>query len=365
MKAIKNRYIISGGGTGGHIFPAIAIANGLKERVPEAEILFIGADGHMEMEKVPRAGYKIIGLNVSGIRRGSVLNNIPVMIKFVLSVIKARRIVRKFKPETVIGVGGYASGAVLKAASMLKVRTVIQEQNSLPGKTNKMLASHASAICVAYEGLGKYFPEDKIIMTGNPVRKDILTIKRKTDEAYAYFNLPKDKPVIFFVGGSQGALAINEAIANNINGYACLEANIVWQTGKSFFETAKAAIAANRIENIKCLDFVNRMDYAYGIADLVISRAGAIAISELEIVGLPSVFVPLPTAAENHQMVNAMALVNKDAAMMVENSKVDSEMLSLLRELINDEDKLKEMSENIKKMALPDAVNKIVDTILQ
>ena len=359
----EHKYIISGGGTGGHIFPAIAIANGIKAKHADAEILFVGAKGKMEMEKVPQAGYDIIGLNITGMNRKSLLSNIPLIFKFVSSIIKAKRLLKKFKPSAVIGVGGYASSAVLKAAQSLDIPTVIQEQNSLPGKTNKMMAKKAKAICVAYDGLEKYFPKETIVKTGNPIRKEIINIEAKTSEALKYFNIENEKPVVLIVGGSQGAKAINEALANNINQLAKIEANFIWQTGKIFFETAKATIESNNVSNVYCADFIKDMNYAYSVADVVVSRAGAIAISELCAVGLPSILVPLPTAAENHQMVNAMALVDKNAAILVENSKVNDELVPAITNLLGNQEEYNKLKTNIKSLAITNSVDRIVEVI--
>ncbi|MDL2227741.1 undecaprenyldiphospho-muramoylpentapeptide beta-N-acetylglucosaminyltransferase [Odoribacter sp. OttesenSCG-928-L07] len=359
----EHRYIISGGGTGGHIFPAIAIANGIKAKYPNAEILFVGAKGKMEMDKVPQAGYEIIGLNITGMSRKSVFHNIPLMFKFVSSTLKSRKILKKFKPNVVIGVGGYASGAVLQAAKALNIDIVIQEQNSLPGKTNKMMANRAKAICVAYDGLEKYFPKEKIVMTGNPIRKEIINIETKNPAAFEYFKIKDDKPVVLIVGGSQGAKAINEALAQNINSLSKSNANYIWQTGVQFYERAKSVIEENKAENVFCYDFIREMNYAYSVADVVVSRAGAIAISELCAVGLPSILVPLPTAAENHQMINAMSLVKKDAAKLVENSKVNEELVPTILELLNNKNELEKLKTNIKSLAITDSVDRIIDVI--
>ncbi|MDR2083983.1 MAG: undecaprenyldiphospho-muramoylpentapeptide beta-N-acetylglucosaminyltransferase [Bacteroidales bacterium] len=359
----KHKYIISGGGTGGHIFPAIAIANGIKAKHPDADILFVGANGKMEMEKVPQAGYDIIGLNITGMNRKSVLSNIPLMFKFIKCVSQSKKLLKQFKPSVVIGVGGYASGAVLQAAKSLNINIVIQEQNSLPGKTNKMMAKKAKAICVAYDGLEKYFPKNKIVKTGNPIREEIVNIKLKDSVAFEYFNIKDDKPVVLIVGGSQGAKAINETLANNINLLSKSKANFIWQTGTLFYETAKSAIEKNKVENVFCYDFIKKMDYAYSVADIVVSRAGALAISELCAVGLPSILVPLPTAAENHQMINAMSLVSKNAAILVENTKVSDELLPAIENLLNNKEELNKLKTNIKSLAITDSVNRIVEVI--
>ncbi len=359
----NKKYIISGGGTGGHIFPAIAIANGLKAKDPNCEILFIGAKGKMEMEKVPAAGYKIIGLNVSGLVRNSKIKNIPVLIKFGFGVLKAMSIIRKFKPDVAIGVGGYASGAMMKAASLRKVKILIQEQNSLPGKTNKMIANKAKKICVAYDGMEKYFDKDKIVKTGNPVRKDILETVKGSLEAYQKFEVEKDKKIILIVGGSQGALSINNAIYNNIELFESLGAQFIWQTGNLFFDKASKIIKDKNIKNIKCYKFIYDMSSAYSVANIAISRAGALALSEFCIVGMPVILVPLPTAAENHQYVNAMSLSKKGAAVVIEDKKVNEELFNTLQDVLNDNQKLNTMADNIKKLAVFDSVDRIVDEI--
>ncbi|MGI6718569.1 MAG: undecaprenyldiphospho-muramoylpentapeptide beta-N-acetylglucosaminyltransferase [Bacteroidales bacterium] len=359
----NKKYIISGGGTGGHIFPAIAIASGLKAKDPNCEILFIGARGRMEMEKIPEAGYKIIGLNVSGLVRNSKIKNIPVLIKFGFGVLKAMSIIRKFKPDVAIGVGGYASGAMMKAASLKGVNILIQEQNSLPGKTNQMIANKAKKICVAYDGMEKYFEKEKIIKTGNPVRQDILETVKGSEEAYNKFEVGKDKKIILVVGGSQGALSINNAIYNNIELFDSLGAQFIWQTGNSFYEKAETIIKEKNIKNIKCYKFIYDMSSAYSISDLAISRAGALALSEFCIVGMPVILVPLPTAAENHQMINALSLSKEGAAVVIEDKDVNDKLFDVLQDLLNNSIKLNNMTENIKKLAIFDSVDRIVEEI--
>ncbi len=358
------RSIISGGGTGGHIFPAIAIADGIKANYPEAEILFIGAKGKMEMEKVPKAGYDIIGLDVQGLSRASKIKNFVVLFKFAFAVLKSMKIIRRFKPDFVVGVGGYASGAVLKAATFLNVPIIIQEQNSLPGKTNIMLSKNADAICVAYPGLDKYFPKDKIVFSGNPIRKEFVDLKMKSEEAYNYFGIKdRTKKVVLVVGGSQGALAINKAIAKDIDKYIAAGAFVIWQVGKSYKDEAEQLIERKKITDVWCSDFIYRMDLAYSVADIVVSRSGAIALSELCAVGLPCVLVPLPTAAENHQMVNAMTLVERGAAVLVENDKAEDELANSVIKYLADSQALAAMSSNIKQLAVTNAVERIVNII--
>ena len=358
------KVIVSGGGTGGHIFPAIAIANGIRERYPNSEILFIGANGRMEMEKVPKAGYKIIGLNVQGLSRKSMLKNIPILVKFFLSMKKAKKIIKNFKPDFVVGVGGYASGAVLKAAVAQHIPAIIQEQNSFPGKTNIMLSKNVDAICVAYSGLEKYFPKEKIFMTGNPIRKEFMNITPKADEAFEYFGIKdRSKPVVLIVGGSQGALAINNAIAKDLQKYVDAGCFVIWQVGKTYLPTAKEQLKDNYGDSVWCSDFIYRMDLAYSVADMVISRSGAIAISELCAVGLPAILIPLPTAAENHQMKNAKALADKGAALIVENDNAEQELSTVAISLLNDKEKLQSLGTNIKKLAITDAVDRILNII--
>ena len=361
---VKFKVIISGGGTGGHIFPALAIANGIKDRYPNADILFVGAKGKMEMEKVPKAGFNIIGLNVEGFKTGSKIKNIPVIFKFLFSVLKAGKIVKEYKPKFVVGVGGYASGALILAASRKSVPILIQEQNSLPGKTNIMLGKHAKRICVAYEGLDKYFSKEQIIMTGNPIRKEFINIQKKTDEAYEYFGIiEKSKPVLLIVGGSQGALAINEAVAKDIDKLVQAGMFVIWQTGKSFLPQSDKVLNVSNMSSIWHSDFIYRMDLAYSVADLVVSRSGAIALSELCVVGLPSILVPLPTAAENHQMKNALAIADKGAALIVENQKASTELSNVVLKVINDKHMLTSLGNNIKKLAITDSVDRIVNII--
>ena len=314
------RVLISGGGTGGHIFPAIAIANEIKKLNPETDFLFVGANGRMEMEKVPASGYKIVGLNISGFQRKFTLSNFLFPFRLIDSIIKARRIINEFKPDVAIGTGGYASGPALNAASNKGIPCLIQEQNSYPGITNKLLSKKVSAICVAYEGMEKYFPKEKIILTGNPIRQDIYNVKEKREEGLDFFKLDKNKKTILIIGGSLGAKTINEAIAEGLEKFKDENIQIIWQTGKNYFGLAKEK-TKNLIEHrIFAFDFISRMDLAYAVANLVISRAGASTISELCAVQLPCILVPSPNVAEDHQTKNALALSNKNAAILIKDS---------------------------------------------
>lgn len=359
------RVIISGGGTGGHIFPAIAIADGLKKFYPNVEILFVGANGKMEMEKVPAAGYDIVGLNVEGLSRSSMLKNVVVMAKFALSVVKAMGIIRRFKPALAIGVGGYASGALLKAAGFLRVPYLIQEQNSFPGKTNLMLGKKAKAICVAFPDMEKFFDEKKLVMSGNPIRKDFVNLKMKDEKAYEFFGIEdKSKLVILIVGGSQGAMSINKAIAAEIQRLVETQAHIIWQVGKNYINEAKALVSSLNLEDkVWVSDFIYRMDYAYSVADLVITRAGAIAASEICAVGLPAIFVPLPTAAENHQMKNALSIAENNAALIVEDKDLKEKLYDTICECLNNSVLRMSLSKNIKTLSITNAVDRIVDVV--
>ena len=313
----KYRIIISGGGTGGHIFPAISIANTFKKRFPDAEILFVGAEDRMEMDKVPAAGYKIVGLPVSGFDRAHLMNNVKVMVRLAKSLRLARKTIREFKPDIAVGVGGYASGPTLWMAASQGVPALIQEQNSYAGVTNKLLAKKASKICVAYEGMEKFFPADKIVITGNPVRQDLEEALSKKEEALAFFGLSPEKKTILVVGGSLGARTINRSIQGDLDKFFASDVQVIWQTGRYYYSDASKHLKAYRGMPVWCSDFITRMDYAYSAADLVISRAGASSISELCLLGKPVVLVPSPNVAEDHQTKNALALVHKDAAVMI------------------------------------------------
>ncbi|MDD3567697.1 MAG: undecaprenyldiphospho-muramoylpentapeptide beta-N-acetylglucosaminyltransferase [Bacteroidales bacterium] len=358
--------IISGGGTGGHIFPAISIANALREIIPEVEILFVGAEGKMEMEKVPAAGYNIVGLPVVGFHRKLTLRNLAFPFKLIRSLQKAKRVVKGFNPDVVVGVGGYASGPVLRIAQQLGIPTLIQEQNSFAGVTNKLLAKKAKAICVAYEGMDRYFPIEKIILTGNPIRQGLGNILPKTDEAHSFFDVPKGNKVVLVVGGSLGARSINHSILGDIDKF--IEAKgvtLIWQTGKLYIEDIKGRMKGKTTENIKVFDFINRMDLAYSIADLVISRAGACTISELCMVGKPAILVPSPNVAEDHQTMNAQALATRDAAILVKDSDAPQRLAKEALDVITDDKRLDTLSINIKKMALPNAANDIATKVIE
>lgn len=363
-KDFNPKIIISGGGTGGHIFPAISIANSIKNRWKNAEILFVGAESRMEMERVPAAGYKIIGLPVAGFNRKNLLKNISVLQKLWKSLRMAKKVVSEFKPDMAIGVGGYASGPTLKTAAQKGVLTLIQEQNSYPGVTNKMLADKASKICVAYEGMEKYFPASKIVLTGNPCRQDLIMSEENKKLGYEFFQLNPNKKTILVVGGSLGAKTLNESIINSLDKISKSNMQIIWQCGKYYYNDMQTLYLDGKIpENVHLYDFVSRMDYAYSVADLIISRAGAGSISEFCILKKPVILVPSPNVAEDHQTKNAMALVEKNAAIFVRDSEAVDSLFTQALELVDNKEKLDELSDNIAKMALPDAAEKIVDEI--
>lgn len=358
------RVIISGGGTGGHIFPALAIANAIKEIQPTTEILFVGAEGKMEMEKVPAAGYSIIGLPIAGIQRSLTLKNLSFPFKLLRSFQKATQIIKEFKPDLAIGVGGYASGPTLMVAGLKKIPYFIQEQNSYPGITNKWLARKASKIFVAYDGMEKYFPAGKIIKTGNPVRKDITQLDSKRNEAFQYFNLDESKPVLLVVGGSQGALSINKSICAGLRKLYDQEIQLIWQTGKYFHQKALDALSEQHSKQLIAYEFIHRMDLAYSIADLVISRAGASTVSELSIAGKASIMVPLPTAAEDHQTKNIESLVHQNASIMVHDKNAFSELVDTALQLLSNKEKLDSIAANIKALALPGSAESIAKFIV-
>ena len=357
------KLIISGGGTGGHIFPAIAIANTFRERHPNAEILFVGALGRMEMTRVPEAGYKIIGLWISGLQRSLKFSNLMFPVKLVASYFKAKTIVKDFGPHAVIGPGGYASGPIMLAATRKKVPCLIQEQNSFAGLTNKQVANKVSTVCVAYEGMEKYFPKEKIVLTGNPVRKDILVIDSKKSRALTQFGLDSGRKTLLIIGGSLGARTINESILSGIEKLIDAQVQVIWQTGKGYYTDYQTRLSKYDLKKIKVYDFLKEMDLAYAAADVVISRSGAIAVSELCIAKKPSILVPSPNVAENHQMKNAMALVNKDAAQLVEDKDAHGTLVDEALKLLFDGQRAARLSENISKLAKPNATNEIVDEI--
>ena len=359
------KVIISGGGTGGHIFPALSIAREIQDRMPEADILFVGAHNRMEMEKVPAAGYKIIGLPVSGFQRSLSLRNLSFFPKLFLSLIKCKGIIQAFQPDMVIGVGGFASGPLLRIAQRMKIPTLIQEQNSYAGVTNKLLAKKALRICVAYDNMERFFPKHKIINTGNPVRKDILKLRDKSSESMAHFKLNPTKKTLLVVGGSLGARTINESIAFNLDELIRKDVQVIWQTGKYYYEKAKQEVRNFKNHNIQVHQFINRMDLAYAAADFIISRAGAGTISELCIVAKPVILVPSPNVAENHQTKNARALVDNDAAVMVADKNAKAQLVTAFFDTLANESKLLEMSVNLKKMAKPNADELIVDEVFK
>lgn len=357
----SKKIIIAGGGTGGHIFPALAIANALKKMDPAIEILFVGAKGKMEMEKIPAAGYKIVGLDITGYNRSSLIKNISLPIKLITSFLQVRKILKSFKPDGVVGVGGYSSFPVLRSAQNQKIPTFIHESNSLPGKSNIFLGKRATAIFVPSEGMGKYFPAEKINITGNPVRKIFLE-KISREEALKFFGLPPEMKTVFVMGGSLGAKSINETVEQNIDVFKKNKLQLIWQTGKSF--APQAARVEEERTNIWSNAFIDKMENAYAAADVVISRSGAMTVAELCVVGKPAIFVPYPFAAEDHQTVNASVLVNKKAALMVPDAKVKSELFPCLLHLVNDEQLMNELEENISKLGNVDADEVIAKEIL-
>ena len=362
---MKHKFIISGGGTGGHIFPAISIANALKKQMPDADILFVGALGRMEMERVPAAGYPIEGLPVSGFDRKKLLRNIKVVWNVLHSMILARRIIRRFRPEVVIGVGGYASAPTLRAASALGIPTVIQEQNSYAGVTNKLLAKNAKRICVAYEGMERFFQKDKIVLTGNPVRQDLFSIVPKSIESYQFFGMDPKKKTLLIVGGSLGARTINQSIIAGLRKLSESDIQIIWQTGKFYIENARKAAEPFASPELLVTDFVSRMDLAYSIADLVISRAGASSISELCLLAKPVILVPSPNVAEDHQTQNALALVRKNAAVMMKDTDAVEQLVTKALAMIQNESELKSLSENILTLAEKDSADRIAVEVMK
>lgn len=358
----KLKFILSGGGTGGHIYPAIAIANELKMRFPDCEILFVGANNKMEMQKVPQAGYKIIGLWIAGIQRRITLDNSLFPVKLITSLLKSRTIIRDFKPNVVIGTGGFASGPLLRVAAIAGIPTLIQEQNSYPGITNKWLSRKANKICVAYENLEQFFPKNKIVMTGNPVRQDLIDIKGKRKEAREYFNLSEDKKTLLVLGGSLGARRINQLIAKELVNFSSQNVQIIWQCGKLYFEEYKH-YSDNK--NVQVLAFIDRMDLVYAAADIVISRSGASSVSELCLVGKPVIFIPSPNVAEDHQTKNAMAVVDKNGALLIKESELDTRFITVFNNLLSNQNLQNELSENILKLAKTKATQDIVDEIIK
>ncbi len=359
------RVIISGGGTGGHIFPAIAIANALKAIDPAIQLLFVGAEGKMEMEKVPAAGYTIKGLPIAGIKRELSFDNFTFPVKLMRSLNKAKSILKEFKPDVAVGVGGYASGPLLFMASREGVPTLIQEQNSFPGITNKLLSRKAASICVAYDGMEQFFPKHKIVFTGNPVREDIKQIAGKREEAAAFFGMDPAKNTLLVVGGSQGARSINRAVRDGLQKLAEQGMQVLWQTGKLFHAEALKAVEEINAPGIRAFDFITRMDLGYAMADVVVARAGASTVSELCIAGKPSILVPLPTAAEDHQTKNCMSLVNKKAALLVTDIAAGEKLVNEAIALLNDLPHRQKLTENILPLARPEAAAEIAQEVLK
>ena len=355
----KYKFILSGGGTGGHIYPAIAIANELKSRFPDSEILFVGAKDKMEMQKVPQAGYPIKGLWIAGIQRKLTLQNALFPFKLLSSLWESRKILKSFKPDVVIGTGGFASGPLLNVANSLNIPTLIQEQNSYPGITNKLLSKKAAKICVAYENLERFFPKEKMILTGNPVRQDLIDVSSKREEAIAFFKLDPKKKTLLILGGSLGARRINQLIEKELQGILSQKVQIIWQCGKLYLED----YSKYNSSLVQVVAFIERMDLVYAAADVVISRAGASSVSELCIVGKPVIFIPSPNVAEDHQTKNAQAIVDKKGAIMIKESELESEFSIVLEALLKDEGKQQLLGDNIKKLALPQATVQIVDAI--
>jgi len=389
-----SRFIISGGGTGGHVFPAIAIAQAIRKKEPGADILFIGAKGKLEMEKVPAAGFPIEGLAIAGLIRRVTWKNLTFPFKLTGSLFKARLIIKKFNPDVVVGVGGYASGPTLRIATSMGKPALIQEQNSYPGITNRLLGKRVQTICVAYDGMSTYFPKEKIVFTGNPVRKDLISLPDHIPEAYRYFNLDPDKKTILVMGGSGGARAINESMLTLLRHGLPVGVQLLWQTGKNYFDEVRDQVQRKSTppptppqqgrgvsynlhpisntglrvassESTSIVPFIDRMDFAYSCADLVITRAGAIAISELCVVGKPAILIPSPNVAEDHQTKNALALVDKEAAVMISDKEAPERLPALISELMNDNKRLQQLSQNIKKLAIYDAAIRIAEEVFK
>ena len=359
------RVIISGGGTGGHVFPAISVANALRKTDPEIDILFVGAEGRMEMEKVPAAGYKITGLPVAGFYRRFTFRNFTVLFRLIQSLSMAKKIIEDYQPDVVVGVGGYASGPVLRQAGKMGIPTLIQEQNNYAGITNRLLAGKASVICVAYDGMEKYFPAGKIVKTGNPVRQNYDNIDDLKEEALAFFRLKKGKPVILVLGGSLGAGTINKSLTINLNKVTGSDCQWLWQTGKYYYESIKSSVSGLLTDNVSVHGFIDRMDYAFAAADIIVSRAGAGTISELCLVGKPVILVPSPNVAEDHQTRNAEALSIRNAAILVEDKQAVRILVDEATGLVSDKVKRAILSENIKKMADRDADLRIAREVLK
>ena len=363
MKQLK--VIVSGGGTGGHIFPAIAIVKLLEKKVSNIDVLFVGAKEKMEMIKIPSEGYNIEGLWISGLQRRITTDNLSFPFKLVSSLLKARKIIKRFKPDIAIGTGGYASGPLLYMAAKLKVPTIIQEQNSYPGITNKILSRTVDKVCVAYDNMERFFPKEKIVFTGNPIREDILELETKYQQGISHFKLNENKKTVLVIGGSLGSRTINQSIGKNIEFFKKNNLNLIWQTGISYQEKATEIISSISEKEINSYTFIKKMDLAYATADIIISRAGAIAISELCCVGKPTILIPSPNVSEDHQTKNAQAVVNKMAALLVKDKEADGKLVICLKEIIGDEKKQKQLSENIKKLAAINAANIIADEVIE
>ncbi|MFN7675416.1 undecaprenyldiphospho-muramoylpentapeptide beta-N-acetylglucosaminyltransferase [Flavobacterium sp.] len=365
------KFILSGGGTGGHIYPAIAIANEIKTRFPDAEFLFVGAKDKMEMQKVPQAGYEIKGLWIAGLQRKLTVQNMMFPFKLISSLWKSRTIINNFKPDVVIGTGGFASGPLLQMANSLNIPTVIQEQNSYPGITNKLLSKKANAICVAYENLERFFPAEKIVFTGNPVRQDLLDVDTKRNEGIAYFKLDTNKKTLLILGGSLGARRVNQLIAKELDFLLATGVQVFWQCGKLYYEDYKkynsknAQPATRNSQPVTVKAFIDRMDLIYAAADFVISRAGASSVSELCLVGKPTIFIPSPNVAEDHQTKNAKAIVDKKGAILLKETELDEKFETVFTDLISNENLQHELSQNIKKLAKPNATKDIVEQIIK
>jgi len=364
MKTAK-RIIISGGGTGGHIFPAVSIARALKRIAPDTEILFVGAEGRMEMEKVPAAGFKIIGLDIQGFNRKSILKNLILPFKLIKSLMKAYRILRDFKPHVAVGVGGYASGPLLYAAGSRNIPYIIQEQNSYAGITNKKLGRNASKICVAFDGMNKFFPVEKILLTGNPIRKESVDIKGKREEALKFFDLSENKKTMLIVGGSLGSLTLNRSVFGALDKIQQNGIQVIWQCGSYYYDSFRDKLSHDKDSYIKLFSFLQRMDLAYAAADVIISRAGAGTISELCVLGKPVILVPSPNVAEDHQTVNAKSLEKEGAALVITDEKAQEDLMNAAIELLRNEIKCNELSSNIKKLAILDADEVIAKEVLK
>ena len=361
----KYRIIIGGGGTGGHVFPAISIANSLGRMLEDPIFLFVGARGKLEMEKVPEAGYEIVGLPVAGFQRKLSWRNVTFFFKLLRSMQISRRLISTFRPDIAIGVGGYASGPIVKAAARKKILVLIQEQNSYAGMTNRLLAKAAARICVAYPGMEKYFPAEKIVLTGNPIRQDLLLPAEEKEHSFSHFGLLPGKKVILLIGGSLGARTLNESVIRNIDAVAGSDVQLIWQSGSYYYEEAQKALERSGAKNIFLLSFIKEMNRAFLVADLIISRAGAGTISELCLVGKPVILVPSPNVAEDHQTSNAKALTDKQAGVLVKDSEAKDELMDTALRLVHDEEKKSMLSENIKKFAIADSAERIAEEVIQ